>query len=165
MAKQTAVEQSPQQPLLLMTARDGLRIVVAGIIIGLVTIALYYVLEKYVFTPILCGEGTNLSGRCESKDLFASALATIIGAMGGLFAMVNQRVFRPLLVVLLVTVGLWNLPLLLVSLPWWGVVLGAGVAFGLAYAAFAWLVQLRNLFLAAGISVLIVVVMRLIIAG
>ena len=109
-AKAKATDQSTQPVLLLMTAHDMLRVVLAGAVVGLVTIALYYMLDRYVFTPVLCGESASGIGSCESKAYFSSGLAMALGALAGLFAMVNQRVFRPLLIVLLVTIGLWNIP-------------------------------------------------------
>ena len=159
----TKVKEQPRPQVLMMPWRDVIRVALAGVVIGLVTAALYVVLDKYVFTPALCGEATAAAGRCGNKLYFASALAMILSALGGLFAMVQLRVFRPLLVVLLVTIGLWNVVLLIDGLVWWQMALAAGLLFAVAYAAFAWLVQLRNFFLALGLGAVVVVLLRLII--
>lgn len=162
MAKSEPVNPQTTQLPRLLTWRDALTIVIAGAVVGLVTLAVYFMLDKYVFTPGLCG-GANVDPvRCESKAYFSSTLAMIIGGIGGLFALVQQRVYRPLLVVLLVVVGLWNIVLLFGGATWWMSALLSGLVFAVSYLAFSWLVQLRNFYLALGVSALVVVLMRLI---
>lgn len=161
MATSKAAEQ-PRPKVVTMPYGDLVKIALAGLVIGLVTVALYAVFDKYVFTPALCGDALAGTGRCENKLAFASSLAMIVSALGGLFAMVQLRVFRPLLVVLLVTVGLWNVLLLMGGLVWWQMALASGLVFAVAYGAFAWLVQIRNFFLALGLGAVIVAVLRLI---
>lgn len=158
------VAEQPRPKVMMMPYGDLFKIALAGLVIGLVTVALYAVFDKYVFTPALCGEALAGTGRCENKLTFASSLAMIVSALGGLFAMVQLRVFRPLLVVLLVSVGLWNVLLLTNDLVWWQMALTSGLVFAVAYAAFAWLVQIRNFFVALGLGALIVVLLRLILA-
>ena len=160
MAKANLVEASPTMPRLL-TWGDALNIVIAGAVVGLITLAVYYLLDKYVFTPGLCGAGAD-PARCDSKVYFSSTLSMVIGGLAGLFALVRQRAFRPLLVVLLVSVGLWDIVLIFASMSLWVSVLLAAVIFAVAYLAFAWLVQLRNFYLALGVSAVVVVLMRLI---
>jgi len=155
--------QAPASPQLLITPRDALRIVAAGALVGLVTIALYYLLDRYIFTPTLCGEAAAAVGRCENKAQFSGGMAMVLGALSGLLAMVQLRVFRPLLVVLLVTVGLWNVMGMIATLPWLGALLASALLFGLAYAAFAWLAQLRNFVVAVVCSVVVVLLLRLVI--
>lgn len=147
-----------------MSVGDVVRVALSGLAVGVATYLLYLLLDKYVFTPTLCG-ATAAALKCDNKMYFASGVATVLGAFGGLFAMVQQRVYRPLLVVLLATVGLWNFVLIAATLPWWLALLLTGLIFALAYAAFAWLVQLRNFILALVITVVILVVMRLIISA
>lgn len=162
MAKTKPVEVQATTMPRLLTWRDALTILVVGAVVGLVTLAVYFILDKYIFTPGLCS-GANVDPvRCDSKEYFSSTLAMIIGGLAGLFALVQQRVFRPLLVVLLTVVGLWNVTLLLSGLVWWASVLLVALIFAVAYLAFAWLVQLRNFYLALGITALVVVLMRLI---
>lgn len=147
----------------LMARRDIVNIMIAGALVGLITLALYFLLDKYVFTPGFCANQMDIDPtRCENKEYFASSLAMIVSALGGLFVLVQQRVFRPLLVVLLVTAGLWDVLPLIASGQWWASALLSGVLFGVAYLAFAWLVQLRNFYLALGVSLAVIVVMRLI---
>lgn len=164
MATAKVLEQ-PRPAALLMSFKDLLRILGVGALIGLVTYALYVVLDQYVFTPALCGTGVGFPERCESKEYFASTLAMILGAMGGLFTLVQQRVYRPLLVVIASSFTLWNVLTLEGNIPWWGFTLLIAAIFALAYGAFAWIVQIRNLYIALGVSVILFVVIRLLIAG
>ena len=162
MAKSKPVEVQAAPMPRLLTLRDALAILIAGAVVGLVTLAVYFMLDKYVFTPGLCGDVSIDPARCESKEYFSSTLAMIIGGLVGLFALVRQRAFRPLLIVLLTVVGLWNVILLLSGMVWWASALLAALIFSTAYLAFAWLVQLRNFYLALGVTALVVVLMRLI---
>jgi len=160
MAKAKPVEVSPAMPRLL-TWRDALSIAIAGAVVGLIVLAVYFMLDKYVFTPGLCGENAD-PARCDSKVYFVSTLSMVIGGLAGLFALVRQRAFRPLLVVLLVSVGLWDIVLIIATMTWWVGALLIAAVFAVAYLAFAWLVQLRNFYMALGISALVIVLMRLI---
>lgn len=164
MASTKVVEQQPRPVMLLMSWGELVRVIIVGAIVGLVTLALHAMLDKYVLTPTLCS-APELAARCASKPYFAAAVATIISAVIGLFALVQQRVYRPLFVVLLATAGLWNVVLLLVTLPLWAGVVGALFAFASAYAVFAWLAQIRNFIVALIVALALVLVMRLIVSA
>lgn len=153
--------ESVNKPRLLLW-REMFTIAIVGIIIGLLTLAIYFMLDRYVFTPALCNDTGAGLANCEGKEYYASALAMVAGGLGGLFALVQQRTFRPLLVVLLVTIGLWNIIIYMTGMTWWMGVLAGALLFGVAYVVFAWLVQLRNFYAALGLSVAVVVLMRLI---
>jgi hypothetical protein len=60
---------------------------------------------------------------------------------------------------------LWNVVLLLVTLPLWAGVVGALFAFASAYAVFAWLAQIRNFIVALIVALALVLVMRLIVSA
>lgn len=164
MATAKVLEQ-PRPAVMMMSSKDLLRLVGTGALIGLVTYALYVALDRYVFTPALCGSGVGFPERCGSKEYFASTLAMVVGAFAGIFVFVQQRVYRPLLVIILATVALWNIFTIGSAAAWWVFALLVLVLFALTYAAFAWLVQIRNLYLALGVSLLLLVVVRLLIGG
>lgn len=154
MAKARVVQ--PEPVVTLMRIADVGRVMVIGAIIGLAAVALYFVLSKYVFTPILCGQFAG-GDRCDSTLQFANALALIFAGVAGLFALVRQRVFRPLLVVLLSTIALWQVIPAAVSLNGWLLAVFMAVLFALAYGLFTWIVQIRSFAVAAIISVVLVV--------
>ena len=154
------VAEQVQPGALLMNWRDVLKIGAAGAIIGLLTMGLYVLFDKYVFSPSLCSDINLGSGRCENKLVFSSSVALIIGALPALFFFVQQRVYRPLLVILLAVVTLWNIPLLLGELAILPAILLTLLIFALTYLVFAWLVQIRNFPIALIASVTVVVVVR-----
>jgi hypothetical protein len=158
----TKVIEQPRPAAIVMSFPDLARVLISGFVIGLITYALYVTLDRYVFTPTLCGDVAGLAERCQSKEEFSSVLAMVLSGILALIALIQTRVYRPLLVVLLVTISLWGVPIVATSLPWWAFTGIMGVIFALTYAAFAWLVQVRNLYLAIGISIAFLIVLRLI---
>lgn len=143
MAKAKVVPRQPEPAVVLMQGTDVVRTLVVGVIVGLVVVALYFALDRYVLTPILCGQLAG-EGRCENVTAVANSLAVILGAAAGLFALIRQRVFRPLLVVLLALVALWQLIPTGAALNPWLLAVFAAFLYGCAYAAFAWIVQIRS---------------------
>jgi hypothetical protein len=154
------MEQQSRPVMLLMSWSELGRVVTIGALVGLVTVALCAILDKYVLTPALCS-APEMAARCASKSYFASAIAMVLGAVAGLFALVQQRVYRPLLVILLATVGLWNVALLIVTLPLVVAIIAAALLFAATYGAFAWLAQIRNFVIALIVGIILVVLMRL----
>lgn len=163
MASTRVVEQQPRPVMLLMSWLELGRIFIVGALIGLASAALYVMLDKYVLTPALCST-PEMAARCEAKPYFAGGIAMIVGAVMGLFALVQQRVYRPLLIILLATIGLWNTVLLLDALPLWTATIVTALIFGVAYCAFAWLAQIRNFIAASMVGVVLILLMRLIVS-
>lgn len=164
MASTRVVEQQPRPVMLLMSWVELGRIFIIGAIIGLLSAALYVMLDKYVLTPALCS-APEMASRCAAKPYFASGIAMVIGAIAGLFALVQQRAYRPLLVILLATAGLWNVVLLTAMLPLWTAAIATALIFGIVYCAFAWLAQIRNFVIALVVGVVLVLLMRLIVSA
>lgn len=127
-----------------MSVKMLTRIFLYGLLVGIVSFALYVGLERFVFEPVLCRDSVALA-RCETKDEIAAGSAIVLGSLLGLFLLVRERVYRPILAILGVMVALWGIFGLVGSLP---VVLAAVVAtllFALAYVLFSWLVQPTSL--------------------
>lgn len=164
MASTKVVEQQPRAVMLLMSWGELLRVVAVGALVGVVTWASYGLLHTYVLTPALCN-APELAARCQAEPYFAGGVATVVGAVVGLLLLVWQRVFRPLLVVLLASAGLWNVVLITTGFSWWVAILTSALLFGVTYAMFAWLAQIRNFIVSVIVGVVLVVVMRLIISS
>lgn len=145
----------------MMPIRIVINVVIVGATTGLVTVAFYLLFDKYVFDPTFCKGATVVAERCATKLYFASTAAMIVGGLGALFALVRMGVFRPLLVIILATLALWNVLLQLSGLAWYSTTIASAALFGLAYAAFSWIVQIRNLYLALGLGSALVVAVRL----
>jgi hypothetical protein len=160
MAARKIVEQV-RPGALLMSWKDMLKIAAAGALTGVVTMLLYVAFDKYVFSPTLCSDLNVATGRCENKLLFASGVALILGSVPVLFFFVQQRVYRPLLVILLAVATLWGMPLLLGVLAMHLAGLLSIVLFALTYLTYAWLVQIRNFPIALGLSLFVVILIKI----
>lgn len=164
MSTRKSVDQV-QPGAILMSWQDVVKVIVAGALAGILTMALYVLLDRYVFTPTLCSDMNAGTGRCDNRLLFSSGVALVVAAFPVLFYFVNQRIYRPLLVVIVSIAALWNVPLLIGELSLSVAILVAGLLFAGIYLLMAWLVQVRNFLVALGLSVIVVVVLRLILAS
>jgi hypothetical protein len=127
-----------------MSVRTVTNIFLYGLLVGVVTFALYLLLERYVFEPILCRESAALA-RCDSREPIASGAAILLTSMLGLVLLVRERVYRPILAIIGVAISLWGVFALVAGLP---IVLAAIVSvilFAVAYVLFSWLVQPTSL--------------------
>ncbi len=158
----TKVLEQPRPALVAMTRQEIIRIFFIGLVVGIVTYAIYIALDRYVFTPALCEQATGTLERCETKEVYGAAIAMLLTAFGGLFAMVRSRVYRPLLIVIFATASLWGVVGLISSLDWWVSALIIALIFGVAYAAFAWLARIRSFYIALGLSIISLVAVRLV---
>lgn len=163
MASAKVIEQ-PRPTVVAMSHRDLARVFITGLIIGLVIYGLYIALNRYVFAPTLCAE-TGLLERCDNRDSYAATMAMLIGGFGGLFAMVKLRVYRPLLVAILATLTLWGMLELATTLSWWLTALTVAVIVAFAYTAFAWIVTVRNLYVALGLAGVLILAVQFILTA
>lgn len=162
MAKTNVVVEQPQpSAVMIMPWRELGGMLVIGALVGLITYVLYLMFDKYVFTPTLCGDAAANIGRCENKMMLSSGFATIIAALGALFALVRRRTYRPLLIILGVSVGLWGVVATVAGLHWFAAMLLMALMFALGYAAFAWLSLLRNFVISLVLVIALVVVLRI----
>ena len=127
-----------------MSVRTLTRIFLYGLLVGVVTFALYVGLERFIFEPILCRDSAALA-RCENKTGFAAGTAIILGSMLGLVLLVRERVYRPILAILGVAVALWGVFALAGVLPVGFAFIVVTLVFALAYVLFSWLVQPTSL--------------------
>lgn len=141
-----------------MSFKKLLFVVLIGVITGLVTWGLAYVLEMYVYRAILCNDETAV--QCASSPQYAMVTATVIAAAVGLFGLVRLQVFRPLLVVLASVVALWALATTVAFMPWYGTAAVTAAMYGLAFGLFAWLARIRHFLLAAVVVVVMIAIVR-----
>lgn len=127
-----------------MSVRMVTKIFLFGLLVGIVSFALFVGLDRFVFEPVLCRENAALA-RCENKETFAAGTAIVLGSLLGLFLLVRERVYRPILAIIGIAISMWGIFGLVGTLP---VFLAASVAtllFALAYVVFSWLVQPTSL--------------------
>lgn len=167
MTKVTAVAVEANEiprvdPLVTMSRIELMNIFFIGLTTGLITWGLHQLLNKYLFTAVLCkGVATN---DCARSPEYALMVASVLGAMVGLFALVRIRAYRPLLVVIGSTIALWGFGGLFVGTLWYWALLIMAVLFGLAYALFSWLIRPRSFILAVALAFAAVVIGRLVLS-
>lgn len=148
-------------PIIPTRGRETATILGVGAIVGAIVAAAYISLEKYVFSAVLCREGADST--CSQAPEYAMIVAMIIGAIVGLLALVQARVFRPLLVVLSAIVSLWGITTLTADFAWyWQALIIVGF-FAVTYLLYAWVARVRSFLIAMIVSIVLMVAMRYII--
>jgi hypothetical protein len=149
--------QDTQQKFTLMANRNLLSVILLGAGIGLLMWGIGWALKTYVFASVACG-ATMV--QCDASAQYAEIAAAILIAIVALIGLVRLRIFRPLLVVLAVTMSLWGLSGLVSTLPLqWALPLIAGL-YAIAYGLFVWIVRVRVFWVAALLTVLLVGAVR-----
>jgi hypothetical protein len=143
-----------------MSYRQLGRIAGIGLAVGLIAWILGHLLDAYVFKMILCA-GDTPSMKCSTSYQYANAGAMILAAGAGLFALVKLQLYRPLMIGVLATLALWGVLDKVWSLPWHMSLLYAAIIFAAAYALFAWTARIRPFIIALGISIILLVIVRL----
>ena len=144
-----------------MGRRSVLNVFLCGLIVGAITFLLFMGLERLVFQPITCN-GPMAIMKCDSADELASGTAMVLGSLIGLVLLVRERVYRPILAILGVIIGLWNLIAIVSLLPWFVGLIAVAIAIGIAYALFSWLVQPTNFFVGLAGVVVVAVLCRIV---
>ena len=140
--------------------RDELiRTLLTGVGVGVIVGLLAYLLEQFVFAPLLCDQ--DGAGSCVNVATYSSAVAILVGALAGLISMTTLQVYRPLLIVLAATVSLWGFHGLVDGMAWYWTLLVLAVLFSLAYALFAWLARIRSFIFALAVVTIAVVLVRM----
>lgn len=148
-------------PIIPTRGRETATILSIGAGVGLIVAAAYTLLERFVFSVVLCRAGADST--CEQAPEYAMIVAMVIGAIVGLLALVQMRVFRPLLVVLASVVSLWGMTALIVDFAWYWRLALVVAFFAATYLLYAWLARIRSFIVASIITAVLVVVMRYII--
>lgn len=161
--RQNPVASEPVRvaPLVVMSARDLVGTIVTGLVVGLVTLGAAIVLNRFVFSAVLCR--TSTEGDCVNAPSYAIVVAVVLGVIVGTVALARLRVYRPIIVVLASAITLWGIFGLLLGVSWYWALAISAVLHSIAYGMFAWVVRLRSFILALIITVVLVVGFRLLI--
>ena len=154
---ETPVEETPST-FTLMGMRDFIWILLLGAGAGLLVWGLAYLLDVYVFEAILC-KGT-ITTQCHSAPQYGAVTASLVAAILMLLGLVRLGVYRPLLVVLAVTISLWGLTEILWDFAWYIAAFWTIVLYALAYGVFAWISRVRMFWVALIVSFGLLLVMR-----
>lgn len=156
-------QEATPLPYVAMTNQQILQVIVIGVAVGSLVWGLSFVLETYVLKAVLCGEGAT--AHCASSSQYATATASILAAGIGLFVLVKQQIFRPLLIALAAVVALWGLPELIALMPPYGVALACALLYALAYLAFTWISRIRFFLPTAVLVIALVVAIRFLLSA
>lgn len=148
-------------PIVQTYGREVVTVLGIGAGVGLLVAGVSVLLEKYVFAAVLCRAGADAT--CSQAPEYAMVVAMVIGAIFGVLALIQARVFRPLLVVLAVVVSLWGMSTLVSEYQWyWQLAIAVGF-FSLTYLLYSWVARIRSFLIASSITIVLAVVMRYII--
>lgn len=146
-------------PVVPMFRSEMMLVVAAGLGVGLAVVALTYLLNEYVFSAVLC-RGDDAQ-ECGNASNYAMTVAMVIASIGGLIALVQARIYRPLLVVLAAAVSLWGLNAITANMQWYWTLIIAMVLFAFTYALFTWVARIRSFVISLVVIVVLVVLARL----
>ncbi len=151
------------EPVVPILRRDIINVVLVGLGTGLAINLLYYLLQKFVFGAVMCRDISV--NDCSDAPKYAMIVSMVIGSLGGLIALVQIRIYRPLLAVLAVAVSLWGFNVLLAGIDTWLGIALLSLLFGAAYLLFVWIARIRSFILAVITSIVVMVIIRLVLVG
>lgn len=149
--------------IIMSSSRQVWQIAVTGLIVGLLVWGVAWLFQTYLYSIVLCRG--DLVAKCASAPQYATATAAVIATGIGLFALARLQVFRPLPVVLAAVISLWGMTTLTTAMPWFGAAIAIALLYAVAYALFSWVARIRSFLLAVLLMTVLVVIVRLTIAG
>lgn len=161
MVKETAYDDASDMrvsPLVSMTYRELISVILIGAAVGAVVVLLYFLLNTFIFSAVLCRPQST--GDCNQAPNYAMIVALVIGSIAGVASLARVRVYRPLLIVLASAIALWGMQYVLVNVAWYWAMIATVVPFGLAYGLFGWLARIRHFILAIIVTIVLVVAVR-----
>lgn len=161
------MERSPQADFTADPYPLTLRLLVSALVIGaLVGIAGWTIdlfLQRYFIEPVFCASADS-AGVCENGNTIAWVLSHVLVIGASVVAMVGAMIYRPLLVALAAFVTVWGIGGWLDGLEWWNAILWQALIFALAYGVYAWIARTIQFWVAALVTVLVVVLCRLVLS-
>ncbi len=151
MAKATVTTQDRR----IYRTYDWLRIGLLGAALGVVGLAIAWLLGSYIIDPLVCRSGALTA--CGQSDVMAGNIAAIIVAAVGIGLLIRLRAHRAFGVALATLVAYWNTSVLLRDLGWFEAAGWMAVLYALAYLLFAHIFRIRSMF----VSIIITIVMAL----
>jgi len=156
-------EEDASASLAAISYRQVMQIVGIGLLVGLLTWGLTWLIATFALQGLICGSSATM--QCSPAVQYSEMTASILAAGLGLLLFVRLRVFRPLLVVLAATISLWGIISISSAMPWYMVGVMCAVLYMLAYITFAWVVRLRLFWPVVVIVLALVVVVRLMLSA
>lgn len=151
---------NPREVWVTMSMRTVLVVFLYGASVGAISYLMHLVFERFIFDPILCRESAAIV-RCESASAISAGTAMVVGSFIGLTLLVRERIYRPILAIIGLTVSLWGVFMLVAQLPAVLALVVVSLIFAAAYVLFSWLVQPKSLEISIASVVLATILARL----
>ncbi|HEX8390031.1 MAG TPA: hypothetical protein VF597_01270 [Candidatus Saccharimonadales bacterium] len=138
-----------------------LKLLVTGLLSGLIGWILYELLARYVVAPLLCGNVDSFA-LCQNGGTVAWGTAHVLVLVASVAVLAKLAVYRPLLIVLAVLVALWGTHQWLGVMPWYIAAAWQTLLFLLAFGLFGWVARTTNFIVALVLSLVLAIGARLI---
>lgn len=140
-----------------------IKLLLLGLGIGLLYVAITHTLTVYILEPIYCGKTLD-AGACQASLENAGNIADILLFAISALLLVSIRIQNAAIVAFATTISLWGLAGWTKGVPWYISAGASMLLFASSYIAYAWIARTRNSYSVIGISALVVVCIRIIIA-
>lgn len=118
------------------------RVVISGMVGGVVTWLIALALDHFILKQIICGPAADPS-MCASSAQIGAYIALVLVSVIIVPIIALYRVRRPLLVVLAAVGALWGVGISATD-TWWLSLIVTTIAFGFVYATTMWLNRIRG---------------------
>ena len=118
------------------------RVVISGMVGGVVTWLIALALDHFILKQIICGPAADPS-MCASSAQIGAYIALVLVSIIIVPIIALNRVRRPLLVVLAAVGALWGVGVSATD-AWWLSLIVITIAFGFVYATAMWLNRIRG---------------------
>lgn len=164
--KATVIDTSTPVAYISMPRGEILKVVILGLLVGLLVPAGTMLLTTYVIDPIFCKSDVTNANICSTGSVIANHVTAAVLGVGAFLLLNRWGVYRALLLVAASLLALWGLQKYAAPLTagyWLEYYLFSALLYGLAFVAFYWLLRIKHfilsLILTAALVVLVCVVM------
>ena len=137
---------------------NWIRVTLTGAGLGVIILALTWVLGQYVIDPLVCRGGALES--CNNSNILAGNVAAVIGAIAGASVLIRLRVYRGIFVAIATLISFWGIGALTEGLRWAEVAAWMAALYGFGYLLFAHILRIRRSFVAFIVAAIAVLVLR-----
>lgn len=141
-------------PFAELPLRSLIGVVITGLATGLIIFILGHMLDNYIVGPALCRGASDAA--CVSSDLVSFHIAAVVSALLGVVMLVNNLVYRPLLVAIAVVISTWQFHTLLLALTWYWMLLAFILLNIVSYLVFTWILRIYNFAISLAITILVI---------
>lgn len=150
-----------ERPFYAVERTEVTRVVILGVLLGVLTPLLGMLISNYFIAPIFC-RADNFS-LCATGGIIGYNSALVILSLLAVALLNNWGIFRPLIVALGVAVSLWGFKEYvdpLTSGNWVEFYVFSAFLFAVVYVLFYWLMRLRNFAFSLGLAIVTMVLIR-----